>query len=478
LTRNTVWNLLGQGAPLLVAVLTIPLVIRGLGIERFGVLTLVWALLGYFTLFDLGLGRAITWLVARGVKADESGGVGAMLGTALGASAVLGVGGAVILLLAGELYFSATRLVLDATLRDEVNLSLAIVVALLPVVTCSSVLHGVLEGYQRFDAVNLIRIPSGVLGYLAPLTVLQFTDSLPWVVAAVTAVRVATVVAQFLVCRVITSHRPLVLAPTKPWLRRLLRFGGWLTVSNIIGPLMVYLDRFVIGAVVSLSAVAFYTTPFEVVTKLWIFPIALGTTLFPAFAVANTQERARTADLFAQGIGLMFAVMVPLAFAIIALAPEGLQLWLNHDFAAKSTTVARLLACGVLVNALAFVPMAFIHGTGRTDLTATVHLAELPFYVALLWLLTNQFGIDGAAMAWVIRAGVDCVALFWVASALLPSRALAVRGAVLTALGAALAGGAVLLDGTSHKVPAVLTAVAVFTWLTWFRLRRVAAATH
>jgi O-antigen/teichoic acid export membrane protein len=270
----------------------------------------------------------------------------------------------------------------------------------------------------------------------------------------------------------------LVLAPTKPWLRRLLRFGGWLTVSNIIGPLMVYLDRFVIGAVVSLSAVAFYTTPFEVVTKLWIFPIALGTTLFPAFAVANTQERARTADLFAQGIGLMFAVMVPLAFAIIALAPEGLQLWLNDDFAAKSTTVARLLACGVLVNALAFVPMAFIHGTGRTDLTATVHLAELPFYVALLWLLTNQFGIDGAAMAWVIRAGVDCVALFWVASALLPSRALAVRGAVLTALGAALAGGAVLLDGTSHKVPAVLTAVAVFTGLAWFRLRRVAAATH
>jgi O-antigen/teichoic acid export membrane protein len=472
LTRDTVWNLLGQGTPLLIAVLTIPLVIRGLGIERFAVLTLVWALLGYFTLFDLGLGRAVTWLVARGIKADESGGSGAMLGTALGASAVLGVAGAVILFLAGELYFSAPELIVDETLRGEVNLSLVIVVALLPVITCSSVLQGVLEGYQRFDAANLIRVPAGVLAYLAPLAVLQFTDKLPPVVAAVTAVRVATVLAQFLVCRTIASHRPLVLAPRKAWLGRLLRFGGWLTVSNTIGPLMVYLDRFVIGALISLSAVAFYTTPFEVVTKLWIVPIALATTLFPAFAAASAQNTAKPAELFAQGIGFMFAVMVPLAFAIVAFAPEGLQLWLGDDFASKSATVARVLAVGVLVNALAFVPLALIHGAGRTDLTAAVHLAELPLYIGILWFLTSRFGIEGAATAWAIRAAVDCLALLWVASTLLPTRTLAVRGAMLTAISAALAGAAVLLDGTSQKVPVALSAVGAFTGLAWFRLRR------
>jgi O-antigen/teichoic acid export membrane protein len=233
---------------------------------------------------------------------------------------------------------------------------------------------------------------------------------------------------------------------------------------------MVYLDRFVIGALVSLSAVAFYTTPFEVVTKLWIVPIALVTTLFPAFAAASTQNKP--AELFAQGIGLMFAVMVPLAFAIVAFAPEGLQLWLGDDFASKSATVARVLALGILVNALAFVPLALTHGAGRTDLTATVHLAELPFYIAILWFLTSRFGIEGAAMAWAIRAAVDCLALFWVASILLPSRALAVRGAMLTAISAALAGAAVLLDGTSEKVPMALSAVAVFTGLAWFRLRR------
>src|SRR5215472_2321213 len=64
LARNTLWNLAGSVAPMLVAAVCIPLLIKGLGTDRFGVLTLVWALIGYATLFDLGLGRALTQLVA------------------------------------------------------------------------------------------------------------------------------------------------------------------------------------------------------------------------------------------------------------------------------------------------------------------------------------------------------------------------------------------------------------------------------
>ena len=71
LARNTVWNLLGSGTPMLVAVFCIPILIQGLGKDRFGVLTLAWALIGYASLFDLGLGRALTQLVARKLGAGE-----------------------------------------------------------------------------------------------------------------------------------------------------------------------------------------------------------------------------------------------------------------------------------------------------------------------------------------------------------------------------------------------------------------------
>src|SRR5690348_387114 len=65
LARNTGWNLFGQFAPMVVAVFVIPRIIRALGTDRFGALSIAWMVVGYFSLFDLGLGRALTNLVAQ-----------------------------------------------------------------------------------------------------------------------------------------------------------------------------------------------------------------------------------------------------------------------------------------------------------------------------------------------------------------------------------------------------------------------------
>ncbi|MCI0403070.1 MAG: flippase, partial [Acidobacteria bacterium] len=52
-------------------VLCIPPIIAGLGAERFGLLALAWAVLGYFNIFDLGLGRATTKFVAESLGRGE-----------------------------------------------------------------------------------------------------------------------------------------------------------------------------------------------------------------------------------------------------------------------------------------------------------------------------------------------------------------------------------------------------------------------
>ncbi len=55
---------------------------------------------------------------------------------------------------------------------------------------------------------------------------------------------------------------------------------------------MVYLDRFVIGAAIALPAVAYYSAPYEIVTRLWLIPAALAGVLFPAFAERLAGGRA------------------------------------------------------------------------------------------------------------------------------------------------------------------------------------------
>src|SRR5713226_2838068 len=96
LARNTIWNLVGNGAPLIVAVFSIPILIHGLGKDRFGVLALAWALIGYASLFDIGLGRALTQLVAKKLGAGEDHEVPALVWTSLLLMLALGVVGAAV----------------------------------------------------------------------------------------------------------------------------------------------------------------------------------------------------------------------------------------------------------------------------------------------------------------------------------------------------------------------------------------------
>ncbi len=68
LARNTAWNLLGYVAPMVVAAFTIPPLIHTLGKDRFGVLALGWTMVGYFSLFDLRVGRGLTIAIGATFK--------------------------------------------------------------------------------------------------------------------------------------------------------------------------------------------------------------------------------------------------------------------------------------------------------------------------------------------------------------------------------------------------------------------------
>jgi O-antigen/teichoic acid export membrane protein len=73
------------------------------------------------------------------------------------------------------------------------------------------------------------------------------------------------------------------------------------------------------------------------------------------------------------------------------------------------------LSVGVLFNSLAQIPFVLLQGAGRPDITAKIHLLELPFYLLALWLLISEMGINGAAMAWCARAMMDAGLLFGMA---------------------------------------------------------------
>jgi O-antigen/teichoic acid export membrane protein len=378
------------------------------------------------------------------------------------------VGGLVTWLICPWLAHAALKVPLG--LQAETLRSFEVLAASIPVVTVTSGLRGILEAQQRFRILNFIRIPTGAFSFAGPLLVLPFSHSLIAVIVVLILGRVIGCAAHLLACLhsmpVLRRSFALERAVVGP----LVQFGGWMTVTNIVGPLMTYLDRFLVGAVLSVSAVAYYTAPFDLVARLSFIPQAIAGVLFPAFAVSLVQDTDRTVLLISRGVKYIFLAMFPIVLITVALAPEGLRLWLGQSFAQNSESVLRWLAAGVFANSLASVPFALIQGAGRPSTTAKLHLLELPLYMVVVWLLTNRLGIAGAAIAWTGRVIVDMVLLFFFAhralrhrTRFLPTLATAVVAALLALYCVTLPQSLVL------RAALTLLILLVFGVISWFR---------
>ena len=472
LARNVIWNLVGMGMPLLIAIVAIPILLQGIGTERFGVLVIAWAFVGYFSLFDLGLGRALTQMVAAKLGAGELDQVPSLIRRAL--ALMLGLG-----LLASGITIGLTPwlvgevLHIPAELSDESLDVFRLLGLSVPMVIVATSLRGVLEAYQRFDLVNAVRIPLGIANFLGPLLVMPFSTSLVPMVAVLVAARLAALFAQLLLCRSLVpgllggERKPAVLGTV----HRLLAFGGWMTVSNVVGPVMVYFDRFIIGATLGMTAVTHYATPYEIVTKLWLLPAALASVLFPAFATSRTDDRNTALNLIDRGLNHLLLVLFPLTLLIVAFAREGLTLWLQSGFAERSYEVLRWLAIGVFVNSLAQLAFALVQGRGRPDLTAKLHMLELPFYLLAMWFLIGRYGIVGAAIAWTMRAAVDAVALFAMVRLLVPGYGAHLPNHVVRVLLALLALAlAAVFESFVTRIAYVAIVGVAFALLGWYTL--------
>ncbi len=421
IVRNMAWNVLGLGLPLIVAIIAFPVLIDGMGVERFGVLLLAWLVVGYFSVFDFGIGRAITKLVAekRGLDARDE--LPGLIHTSLFLMTILGLVGA-FAFAAITPWLVSDVLKIPGNLLSETLSAFRILALSIPIVVISTTLSGVLEAHQRFRLVNSVRLPLGVATFLVPLMLLPISNSLELFVVALVAVRFFAVIAYVFMCFAVVTGLRSTFAIVPAVIPVLLRLGGWMTVSNLVSPLMVYLDRFFVGALISMAAVTYYTTPYELVTRAFLLPRAVMGVLFPEFAATLARDPAETAVLFRRWRNYIFSIMFPFTLVVASLSADLLKVWLGQEFADQSAVVLQLLALGVLINSLAQLAFGLIQGAGQPKVTAGIHIVELPFYLFMLWYLVNQYGINGAALAWLIRVGVDAFVMFYFAYRTLPKQ--------------------------------------------------------
>jgi len=406
-----VLSIAAQFAPLLAAVISMPYLARFLGPARLGLLTLFWVILGYSSLLDLGMSVALTRAVSKADAAGEHQRIPGIFWTAIMSQLIMGAVGTIVLLAATPFVVNSLLNVPKALIADA-ELALFACAAGIPLLLVSSSAIGLLQAVQRFDLTTRVQIPVSVSQYILAALCSLWWPSLFLIVVTLLATRcIGTALLYRTACRVFPGLQEGFTFDFNEF-PSMLRFGGWLTVSNLVGPLQVYADRFIIGSVFTVSAVAYYSVPLDASMRLLLIPASLMTAVFPALSAAGVNGCERVTQLSARSVRcICFTLGVPVTVAIV-FSYDIMRAWMGAPFAAQSAPVLRIILLGIAANALARVSLAVLNASGRSDITAKIQLIELPFQMAATLLLLRLYGLRGAAWAWTARLVFETVVLF------------------------------------------------------------------
>jgi O-antigen/teichoic acid export membrane protein len=433
--RNAAFNVLGTILPLVAGVIAVPMLLRGLGEDRLGIFTLALGLIGFAGIFDLGLGRALTQTIASEIgRGTPTTALAQLLRRTLPVVFGMGLGwGAILWSFSGPLVDQIFHL--HGQLAAESEVGLKWLAVSLPIALVSTSLIGALEGLQHFSRLNILRVPLSLASFLVPALISLHWRDVGIVIGSLVFVRI---VGLFLWAGALATVFPIFSCHTGKVVDRqsMWRFTGWLTVTNIVGPIMVYADRFYLASLFSPAIVASYTTPLDTIFRGAVLPQAAMSAVFPALAHEGADSPRAKRMLLGAGWLMLALWGTPLLVAAHAL-PWALNLWVGDAFALKITPIAQWFLLGVFMNGFAHLPYALLQSAGRADLTAKLHLAELPLYALILVSLVGGYGILGAALAWSARVAFDTLMLHIMAMAMFPALRQPLGNAlVITTIGA------------------------------------------
>jgi O-antigen/teichoic acid export membrane protein len=408
----------------------LPLLAGLLGVERLGTLALAWAVMGHSAALSLGFPPAVIQLAAG--RPDEE--VARIVWTALSCTAIAGLAGAVLIALGASAFVPLLNLA--APQAQEAERLLWVLAAATPLLSTTSVLTAVLELRGRFLAVNTINVASLLINYVGTLAILYVHDDLVLVGFVIVGARLfAWLGCLTMGLRVVPllRARPSV---SRTIARSLFGYGRWVLVSIFVGLFMVFSDRFLIGGLLGVAAVAYYAPPKEIVTRLGPVSGAVVAVLLPALATARLHDHSRR--LIHRAQDATAGLLLPPIVALAALAPELLAAWMGDQFAAEGAAALRWLVFGLMVSGLAKIPAVTLAAHGRPDMTAKLHILEVLPFVAIALILIPWLGVVGAAIAWTARAIVDAIAIHCLANQVTGGWSRDLRPLTAAALAAAL----------------------------------------
>lgn len=472
LTRNAVANLLAAAIPALVMLVTVPLVVRGLGEAGYGVYSLVTAIVGYFAVIDINVTAGSVKFIAEHRANDDEDKVAETVSFGLATYLGIGLAGAAGIFLGADLFVNEVFAV-PPRLVDEAAATLRLAALGFLLGQLQNYLNSVPQSLMRYDISGRVELVFGTLVPLATVGVLMLGHGLFEVI-------LLRVVAGALHC--LTLARAIRrLLPRLRWRwpgRRvraaLLGFSGWSFLSRFAALSYAHADKLMIGALAGVTALAYFTVAATLANRVLGLTFRLSSVFFPAAsALAARGELARLDRAYVKATRYVVFLNAAILVLLVVFAHQLLGYWMNADFARHGATVLAVMALAQFADSLTSLPSLVNDGMGHPRVSGLFAVTRALAGLGIVYVGVAGWGIDGAAWGHLAAAAIfSAIFLLYVHGRTVPTgfrRLLAdgyapgLAGVALVALAASAAD--LLLDTSALGFVLVLGATVVLLGL-------------
>ncbi len=480
LKGNVVANLLGRGYVAILGLVFIPLYVRFLGVEAYGLIGFYGTLGAVFVLLDMGFSTTLNRELARlsaltGNEQEQRNLVRTLETVYWGIAAFIGISVVLLAPLVATYWVNASELSIPAV-TGAVRMMGLVMAFQFPF----SLYQGALLGLQRQVLLNSVMAGMDTLRNVGVLGVLWWVS--PTISAyfawQLTITALQTLAARWFVWRLLPKTGQEARF-RRSSLLNVWRFAAGMSAIALVTVVLTNTDKVILSKMLSLELFGYYVLAATVSSAIYKLTSPVAQAVFPRFSqLVATGATVELSRLYHRGSQVVSVVILPVAVVIARFSHEILMLWTgNPSVADQASALLSLLVIGTALNGLMCLPYSLQLAYGWTRLAFCANLLSVCVLVPLLLLFTRRYGAMGAAAVWVIlNAGYVCISFQVMHSRLLKGE----QWRWYTQdVGLPLLAALIIVTCSSALFPQGMTAFVTLLYLgaTWFLAATAAALT-
>lgn len=409
LGRNLIAGLANSIWSALVSLAVVPLYIKYLGIEAYGLVGFFATTQALLQLLDFGLAPTINREVARCSAQGDLSDAGKLLHSLAVVYWCVAGGIALLILVLAPLisrYWLQSKELTPESISHAVMLMGLVVACRWPI----GLYQGALIGAQRLtisSGINVVMVTVGALGAVAVLAFVSATIEAFFIWQA--CVGFALVISmRFAAWRVIGKDINKKYKFGIDDLKKVWRFSAGMSGVAISGIILMQLDKVLLSRILSLEDFGRYTLAGVIASGLYIILTPTFNVIYPRLsALVAAGDEKQVASFYRTGTRLLTAIIFPLAAVVAVFSNEIISVWTgNHSLAASAAPIASLFLIGTALNGAMHFPYALQLAYGAVRLPLKINIILVAVMIPIIIFLALDYGAVGGAAAWAILNGI------------------------------------------------------------------------